>query len=220
MAEHYEWFLPIFRGFDWDIKRADAIRYFALYHYGGVYADLDVELLRPIDELLDIDDEVVLTLENETNMLANAVMISPKARASFWERVWMAMVRHKDEITICATGPPLLSKTYNDAGRPHTVLSYETFHAASRADVQMEKTSMIYDMAKEAQSYGIHWCKTGWANEYNQAMTETFRYDTMVNGRIWCPPVANIEETYAEDIHIRGRIVKDDRNPNRVRYRG
>ena len=26
------------------LQRADAIRYFALYHYGGVYADLDLQV--------------------------------------------------------------------------------------------------------------------------------------------------------------------------------
>ncbi|KAJ3896091.1 hypothetical protein GG344DRAFT_72572 [Lentinula edodes] len=34
------------------IQRADAIRYFVLHHYGGVYLDLDVGCLRPLDPLL------------------------------------------------------------------------------------------------------------------------------------------------------------------------
>ncbi|KAG6869286.1 hypothetical protein C0993_000039 [Termitomyces sp. T159_Od127] len=33
-------------------QRADAIRYFVLHHYGGVYMDLDIGCLRPVDPLL------------------------------------------------------------------------------------------------------------------------------------------------------------------------
>ncbi|KAF8591416.1 glycosyltransferase family 32 protein [Ramaria rubella] len=52
IAEHYSWFLPTFDAYIYPIQRADAIRYFVLYHYGGVYLDLDVGCLRPLDDLL------------------------------------------------------------------------------------------------------------------------------------------------------------------------
>ncbi|MFB7187735.1 glycosyltransferase [Streptomyces sp. NPDC056230] len=52
LEEHYPWFLPIYDGYPEPIMRADAIRYFLLDHFGGVYADLDVECLRPLGELL------------------------------------------------------------------------------------------------------------------------------------------------------------------------
>lgn len=52
IAEHYPWFLDNFDDYTYPIQRADAIRYFVLYHYGGVYLDLDVGCLRPLDQLL------------------------------------------------------------------------------------------------------------------------------------------------------------------------
>ncbi|KAH9943492.1 nucleotide-diphospho-sugar transferase [Epithele typhae] len=52
LAEHYRWFLDTFDGYTYPIQRADAIRYFVLYHYGGVYIDLDMGCLRPMDPLL------------------------------------------------------------------------------------------------------------------------------------------------------------------------
>jgi hypothetical protein len=33
---------------------ADYIRLYALYHYGGIYVDADVEVLKPFDDLLDL----------------------------------------------------------------------------------------------------------------------------------------------------------------------
>src|ERR1700734_3968818 len=52
IAEHYPWFLDNFDDYTYPIQRADAIRYFVLHYYGGVYLDLDVGCLRPLDPLL------------------------------------------------------------------------------------------------------------------------------------------------------------------------
>lgn len=44
--------LATYEGFTYDIQRADVIRYLILLRHGGVYADLDLECLRPIEPLL------------------------------------------------------------------------------------------------------------------------------------------------------------------------
>lgn len=40
-AHRYPWFLETFDGYPYPIQRADAIRYFVLHHFGGIYIDLD-----------------------------------------------------------------------------------------------------------------------------------------------------------------------------------
>ena len=45
-------FLTTYDRFSYGIQRADAIRYLLLYHFGGVYADLDIECLRAVHPLL------------------------------------------------------------------------------------------------------------------------------------------------------------------------
>jgi len=52
IAKEYDWFLPTFEGYKHPIQRADAIRYFVLAHYGGVYIDLDDGCERRLDPLL------------------------------------------------------------------------------------------------------------------------------------------------------------------------
>jgi mannosyltransferase OCH1-like enzyme len=37
----YLWFLETFDSYPYPIQRADAIRYFVLHHFGGIYIDLD-----------------------------------------------------------------------------------------------------------------------------------------------------------------------------------
>jgi mannosyltransferase OCH1-like enzyme len=42
IAENYPLFLRVYDSYPFNIQRADAIRYFVLYHFGGIYMDLDV----------------------------------------------------------------------------------------------------------------------------------------------------------------------------------
>ena len=48
----YPWFLDTFVNYAYPIQRADAIRYFVLSHYGGIYIDLDDGCNRRLDPLL------------------------------------------------------------------------------------------------------------------------------------------------------------------------
>ncbi|KAL3468108.1 nucleotide-diphospho-sugar transferase [Aspergillus heterothallicus] len=52
IAAEYSWFLETFDGYDYAIQRADAIRYFVLAHYGGIYIDMDNTCNRRLDPLL------------------------------------------------------------------------------------------------------------------------------------------------------------------------
>jgi mannosyltransferase OCH1-like enzyme len=42
---------------------ADYIRLFAVYNHGGIYLDMDVEVIKPFDDLLDFD--IMLAVEND-----------------------------------------------------------------------------------------------------------------------------------------------------------
>lgn len=55
IEREYPWFLPVYDGYRYPIQRADAVRYFILHHYGGVYMDLDIGCVRPMDSLLRFD---------------------------------------------------------------------------------------------------------------------------------------------------------------------
>ena len=51
MAAHYPQHLSMYDGYRMNIMRVDAIRYFLLYHYGGVYMDLDFACVRSLEAL-------------------------------------------------------------------------------------------------------------------------------------------------------------------------
>lgn len=55
IKKEYPWFLETFDGYPFNIQRADSIRYFVLYHFGGIYIDLDDECKRKLDPLRQYD---------------------------------------------------------------------------------------------------------------------------------------------------------------------
>ena len=76
MAEHYSWFIPFYYLYPNHIQRVDVSRYFILYHYGGVYADLDISPKQNIEPLLsnNIENFLVETPNlGTTNSLFGAV---------------------------------------------------------------------------------------------------------------------------------------------------
>lgn len=87
---HYPDFLGIHDKYPHNIQRVDMIRYFILYHYGGVYSDLD---LYPIDNIENHIDESCANADvllvhsgNRIKCITNSFMISKKG-ALFWKFV-------------------------------------------------------------------------------------------------------------------------------------
>ena len=66
-------FYPLWRAYPWDIQRVDSARYLMLHEIGGVYADLDLICLKPLDDLLGHD--LVLARTRPLG-LTNALMMS------------------------------------------------------------------------------------------------------------------------------------------------
>jgi len=123
VATYFDWFLPVYDGYDAGIKRADAIRYMFLYHHGGIYADLDFECLKPFDELLNVykDYDIILGSMDAgvgsqwhlSNNIPNAIMIS-KPGCTFWLKVLKELERRskipgRPEVQ---TGPVVLKDVY------------------------------------------------------------------------------------------------------------
>lgn len=91
ISDYAPWFLPTYDNYSEPIQRADVSRYFLLYFYGGIYADLDMEPLQSFEGLLRTfdDQEGTQVYLSETpngfksGSITNALMIS-KPYAEFW----------------------------------------------------------------------------------------------------------------------------------------
>ncbi len=118
IAEHYPWFLGTYNAYPAEIYRADAVRYFFLYHHGGIYADMDTECLRPLDSVLNAADVVLGRMGTNAlfeHSLPNAVMLSAP-RQEFWllaMSLLLEPVPAKEQRPDFITGPVLLKRAHD-----------------------------------------------------------------------------------------------------------
>ena len=126
VKKHFPDFLTYYDNFPYNIQRADAIRYMFLYIYGGLYIDMDFEILNPLDELFVSDNEVYLVKSGNVNSCYTNSFMASKPRSKFWLEVIEEMKKPlpfyiigKHLTVMCSTGPMMLSRV---AKRTSTVL--------------------------------------------------------------------------------------------------
>lgn len=86
IVENFPWFLPTYDIFPKEIFRADAVRPFFLFLYGGFYADMDSECLRPLEPMRKYGDVLLGRMGADRDFeqsIPNALMAS-KPYELFW----------------------------------------------------------------------------------------------------------------------------------------
>ena len=124
IKEKFDWFLPIYDAYKYHVQRADSIRYFILYKYGGIYSDIDLEPIKCITPLLEKykNKGCILYRSPNSDMLTNDFMIS-KPKNIFWKKMIYELINKHSfssiskHLTIMySTGPLLLDDVYEVFG--------------------------------------------------------------------------------------------------------
>ena len=126
IEQYFPWFLKYFDNYEYNIQRADVIRYFILWKYGGLYSDMDVLAQRSFDGLVQELEQkgktiAVVASGNLQNHASNWLMISTAAN-DFWKEVWNNLIssHNNKDCEWCygkhlkvmySTGPGLLNYT-------------------------------------------------------------------------------------------------------------
>lgn len=110
--KQFPWFAGIYNAYPAEIYRVDAVRYFYLYLYGGIYADMDTECLKPLDDLTTRSGVVLARMGQDSDFahsIPNAIMAS-SPRCEFWLFVISLMIQlSKQKLRPeYSTGPVLL----------------------------------------------------------------------------------------------------------------
>ena len=199
ISDKFPWFLQTFDGYRKNIQRADAVRYFFLYYYGGIYADMDFECLKPFNALLAANKDATVILGRmssdnsgwiQTQAIPNALMLS-RPRDPFWLYVFQQLLRNKNvQMVEDATGPGMLSsaiQAFNNRTH-HTTVQRSLFNLVGNR-VQAS-TPSIYDtilknlgaelapttdtqllLLEPSYFYPISWAING--NDRNKALKNT-----------------------------------------------
>jgi GT2 family glycosyltransferase len=179
IRKQYSWFLPIYDAYPEAIMRADAVRYFILHHFGGVYADLDYECLQSMEPLLE-GKRLVFGLEPEKHLeidmvrernldriVCNAWMASVPAHP-FWDHVHRKLVEYHDqEGVLDATGPFLFTRACQTYPKPEQIsfeparLLYPITSEIPWVELPEETRQQVLEKA-----YGIHHWMNSWWHRY------------------------------------------------------
>ncbi len=142
----YPWFLETYDGYEHNINRADAARYFILHHFGGVYADLDYE---PNINFYDyLPQNQVAMVESPyywNEKTQNCLMSSPKGDP-FWVDLFTVLTKNaKKEEVLEATGPILLDEAMAYSTHPSYILPCENFQRVPLGEYDQTLWTTIYD---------------------------------------------------------------------------
>ncbi|BEJ10863.1 hypothetical protein CspHIS471_0102850 [Cutaneotrichosporon sp. HIS471] len=125
IKKHYPAQLHMYENYPHPIQRADAIRYFILHHFGGIYMDLDIGCRRRMDQLLQGEWEVVLPVTKPVGV-SNDLIFSSKGNAFMDDTVHgLAAFNHYYVMhyptVMFSTGPMFLSAQLGMYSSAHPV---------------------------------------------------------------------------------------------------
>lgn len=165
VKQHFPDFYPIFNALPENVMRADVIRYLIMYQVGGVYLDLDYEMLKPFDLK---DDELVLPKNRSTqsgdksDSLGNAFLASIPQH-DFWKFLIDELqnnppIGKQYEDVESGTGPIFITHIFqkypnNNISTPEKNYFHPTT-PRNAADYQK--------VLQTKESYGIHHCHGSW----------------------------------------------------------
>ena len=127
IAKEFPFFLKTYDSYEFGIQRADAARYFILYRYGGLYADLDYEPLTNFWQHLPTDrvgfvESPYLFNEKTQNSLMSSPIGDP-----FWNMTFELLMERSKMPVLLATGPMFLDVLIKKATETFHVLPCENF---------------------------------------------------------------------------------------------
>ena len=168
IKEHFPSFLSIYDSYDKNIKRVDAVRYFYLYKYGGIYADLDFICLKPFDVVLETQADVLFGKLGEMDTpkyvlhnIPNAIMIA-KPNSDFFKFVISVLqnIGNVSDLDVeVATGPIFLKfcidhyLTKSKENNPYV----EAVYGRNAFDVENVQFDSVIGFAEPEVFYPINW---------------------------------------------------------------
>ena len=122
LETHYPNFLSVYDSYPYNIQRVDAARYFILYHYGGLYMDLDVGCQKHMDlgdliASMEYSGKGAMFPLTKPFGLSNDVMFATKESPFFQKLIDSLVAKNRwygsPYLTVMySTGPMFLSARY------------------------------------------------------------------------------------------------------------
>ncbi|KAK4230420.1 nucleotide-diphospho-sugar transferase [Podospora fimiseda] len=165
----YPWFLQTYDGYRYKVQRVDAVRYFLLLHYGGIYIDLDNGCKTALDPLLYYP---VWVTDGARGALSNNI-IAGKPNHPFWAHVTMSLIPYDWNYFF-----PYVTISFA-SGQWFETAVWEKYHAmlpapSENPDVEHRLYRLIMDDRPEADEWVFFTQERGgtWVNWDNRMFLE------------------------------------------------
>lgn len=158
LKTHYAEYVDLFTSYPYEIQRCDAIRYFILHRYGGIYADMDYRCIKSFEPLFKTwNKDVYFVQTPNLGGPSNSLMVSKK-NALFWKRCFIELDRVRERnsmfgkhvVVMYTTGPHFLYTCYEQYKYRFRIgmLPFEKFHPTglSKSVIDDEQKEEIYSM--------------------------------------------------------------------------
>lgn len=140
VQKHFPDFLPTYDSFPYPIQRVDAVRYMWLYVHGGLYLDLDIEVLKDLTPLFGTDEKDMLYFVKSPNCnliskpVTNAFMASTP-KHPFWLEILEEMKKpcpcyvqaEYHYYILYSTGPMVVTRVLERLKPNHIILPAAVF---------------------------------------------------------------------------------------------
>lgn len=166
IEEKFSWFLPIYDGYKKNIERVDAVRYFILYEYGGIYMDLDYSVRTNFYDKLELTKINLVESYFLKDCASNFLMASPP-KIDLWKKVFHHLILCRNKVhTFHSTGPYMLTDSL--LGENINVLPFEKYNPPNPNVCMFYKIFWFkifgkkYDFSLWETSYGNHYNVETW----------------------------------------------------------
>lgn len=161
---HYPWFSEVYDNYDKTIKKIDAVRYFILFHHGGVYMDGDFICLKNIEELL-VQNNAIFGYQYKNasvEAVCNAFMAAPQKHTLFYYIINTLKDTAKNSVSY-ATGPAFLTEMIRKYDRdditiyPMPIIYPFQWNEKPTEDIDVDDFKSIYPNSYTATLWAGSW---------------------------------------------------------------
>lgn len=155
--ENYPQFWDLYNYFDIMVQKIDLAKYIILYHFGGVYVDMDMECVRNIAKLIKSSDELIISRIPKPYWLYNNGILFSNPKNKFWikfideiEKNKVKRWYHIKDYYIGNTTGPLLFTNFIDKNKGrYKIKILDSKYVESRS---VDKDTYVFN------HFGNHWC--------------------------------------------------------------
>lgn len=135
---------------------ADYVRFYALYNFGGVYLDTDMELVKCLEPLLN--NYFFSGSENIDNKCISAGIIGSIEKHEYIKSV----LAYYDNLNFYKTSPSILTDVYNQKKYDNVkIYEYQYFYPYNPYDHEQDVKQLFYRDVKDC-TYAIHHWNYSW----------------------------------------------------------